>query len=128
MNFWRHFTICREGWYYLFVLAFVVIGALLRDINLLVVVAGMLTGPLLFSVYCVLTTLRGVGVERRLPPHISAGDLLIVDLAVSNQKQRIASWAVTVVDQIRRGKRDRRRPAGRVVSLRRGGRNQCARL
>ena len=33
-------TICREGWYYLFVLSFIVTGAILREINLLVVLTG----------------------------------------------------------------------------------------
>jgi uncharacterized protein (DUF58 family) len=102
MHLWRQFVICREGWYYLFVLSFVIVGALLRDINLLVVVAGMLAGPLLFSIYSILTMLRGVQVVRHLPRQISAGDLLIVDLAVTNGKKRRGIWAISVVDQIRR--------------------------
>jgi uncharacterized protein (DUF58 family) len=102
MHPWRQFAICREGWYYLFVLSFVVVGALLRDINLLVVVAGMLAGPLLFSLYSVLTMLQGVRVMRHLPRQLSAGDLLIVEVEVSNDKKRRASWAVSVVDRVRR--------------------------
>ena len=33
-------TICREGLYYLVVLSFIVAGAIMREINLLVVIAG----------------------------------------------------------------------------------------
>lgn len=45
----RRVGICREGVYYLFVLAFIVGGATARDLNLLFILAGMMVGPLLFN-------------------------------------------------------------------------------
>ena len=41
--------ICPEGWYYLFVVLFIIGGAVLGQVNLLVVLAGLTIGPLLFN-------------------------------------------------------------------------------
>ena len=43
-----HTTICREGWYYLLVTAIVFIGAMVKEVNLLLLLAGMMMGLLLF--------------------------------------------------------------------------------
>ena len=43
----RRFRLRREGWYYLCVLAFIVGGAALRQVNLLVVLAGLMVGALI---------------------------------------------------------------------------------
>ena len=40
----RQTTLCREGWYYLLVLGLIFGGAMLREVNLLLVLAGMLPG------------------------------------------------------------------------------------
>ena len=78
----KHRTvICREGWYYLVVLGFVVGGALMRQINLLLIIAGMMAGPLLYNWREVIASLKGLHVRRKLPEGICAGDLLVVDLA-----------------------------------------------
>ena len=42
----RRAWLSREGWYYCGVLAFIVGGAVLRSINLLVILAGMMIAPL----------------------------------------------------------------------------------
>ena len=44
-------AITREGWYYLGMFGFIVAGAIIRDINLLYIMAGMMLGPLLYSLY-----------------------------------------------------------------------------
>ena len=38
----KRISICREGLYYLVVLSFIMAGAVMREINLLVVIAGMM--------------------------------------------------------------------------------------
>lgn len=98
----RRTLICREGWFYLLVLAFVVAGALKREINLLLVIAGLMVGPLLFNWREVIASLRGLTVRRKLPDGICAGDLLVVDLTLTNTSRRYGSRAVVVEDQIRR--------------------------
>ena len=97
-----HFTISREGLYYLFVLFFVVTGAWLREINLLLMLTGMMIGPFLFNWWAVTTTLYRLSVQRKLPERICADDLLIVELSVTNGRSRTDSWAIALEDQIRR--------------------------
>ena len=99
----RRTTICREGWYYLFVLAFVLTGAILREINLLMVLAGMMIGPLLFNWRMAVAALRNIDVRRTLPEAVHAGDVLAVQLEVTNSNRRLGASAVSVDDVIRVG-------------------------
>ena len=109
----RTTAITHEGWYYLFIFAMIFGGALLRDVNLLVILGGMLAGPLLLSRHLGLQTLRGLTVQRRLPKAVCAGDLLIVNLSITNPRKYLGSWVLVLHDPIRRlngGKEKRRKP------------------
>ena len=75
----RKTTLSLETWYYLVVMGFILAGALLREINLLIVLFGMMVGPLLYNWWAVVVTLRGLEVRRQTPPAICAGDLLVVE-------------------------------------------------
>lgn len=96
----RRLTICREGWYYLVVLGLVLTGALMKGVNLLLILTGMLAGPLWFNWRLVLTTLRGLDAVRRLPHGVCAGDMLVVHVELHNTRRRYGSWAVVVHDEI----------------------------
>ncbi len=98
----RQTTLCREGWYYLLVLALIFGGAMLREVNLLLVLAGMLAGPLIFSWRSVILTLRGLRATRRVPEEICAGDLLLARLQVGNDRRKVGSWGLVVEDEIHR--------------------------
>lgn len=98
----RHVTVTREGWYYLAVLVLIFGGAMLREVNLLLMVAGILLGPVVYSVWAGRRSLRGLRAERKLPRSICAGDLLVVPLQVGNSRRRGAVWSVVVEDRIRR--------------------------
>ena len=102
MKLRRTTTICREGWYYLLVFAMIFGGALVREVNLLLVLAGMLAGPLLLSRFLAAQMLRGLTVRRRLPQGVCAGDLLVAHVTVGNTRTRLGSWAVVVEDSVRR--------------------------
>lgn len=93
-------TICVEGWYYLFVVAFVLAGAILGEVNLLVALAGMLIGPLLFNWRFVTVMLRDVAVERQLPERLRAGEAMSVAVVVRNQRARLATWALLAEDRV----------------------------
>ena len=56
----RRTTVCREGCIYLLVLAMVFGVAISREVNLLLMLAGILVGPLVFSWRAVRLTLRGL--------------------------------------------------------------------
>ncbi|MBX7167127.1 MAG: DUF58 domain-containing protein [Pirellulales bacterium] len=98
----RTLRITLAGVYYLVVLAFLLTGAVLREINLLVALFSLLAAPLLLGLWQVVSTLRRLEVERQLPAQIAAGQLLVVDLQLRNHKRWRSSWAVTAVDQIQR--------------------------
>lgn len=96
------FFITREGIAYLFVLAFVLAVAILRDINLLYVVAGLMIGPLVINGVIAALVPRGVVVKRYLPEALEAGDELIAHLSLANPRQRLAAWLVVVTDTLER--------------------------
>jgi uncharacterized protein (DUF58 family) len=96
----RRITVCREGWYYLLVLGLVFCGAMLREVNLLLILAGLLLGPLLFNLRAVVVTLRNLEVRRKMPQAVCAGDLLVANVSVTNARRRIGSWAVVVEDEV----------------------------
>jgi len=98
----RHTSICTEGWFYLIVLAFVLGGALLRNMNLLLVLFGMMASPLVLNWRLVRATLARLDFRRKLPKSVSAGDLLVVELEAVNSRRRLGSWAIAAEDRIQR--------------------------
>jgi uncharacterized protein (DUF58 family) len=98
----RKTSICLETWYYLVVMGFILAGAILREINLLIVLFGMMVGPLLYNWRAVIVTTRGLQVRRRTPEVICAGDLLVIDLEVTNTRRFWASWLIVAEDALRR--------------------------
>ncbi|MBN1393650.1 MAG: DUF58 domain-containing protein [Pirellulales bacterium] len=95
-------TVCREGWYYLVIVALVLGGAMFKEVNLLLILAGMLLGPVLLNWRAVGVALRGLRVERQLPLRVGAGEPLAVNLVLANARRKLGSWAVAVEDQITR--------------------------
>ena len=107
----RRAWLSHEGWYYVAVLAFIVGGAVLRSVNLLVVLAGMMIAPLLLNWRVVMAALRGIEVRRKTPPQICAGDPLTIELSVTNHRRWLGSWLLVLEDRLqpkaglRRGER-----------------------
>jgi uncharacterized protein (DUF58 family) len=102
MKLGRWTSITREGWQYLLIFALVFGGALVNDVNLLLILGSMLAGPLLLSRHLALFTLRGLVVERRLPRAVCAGDMLVVHLSIRNTRRRVGSWILVLEEPIRR--------------------------
>lgn len=98
----RRAWLSREGWYYAAVLAFIVGGAVLRNVNLLVVLAGMMIAPLVLNWRLVMASLRGLTVRRKLPPHATAGEPFTVELALTNHRSSFSSWLLRVTDWVER--------------------------
>ena len=103
----RAVTICREGAYYVLLLAFIVGGATSRDINLLFILAGMMIGPLLFNWRFVVQSLRRLSISRRLPEQIFAGRPFRVEICGQNQRRRLGSWMIVVDDCVQPEPSDR---------------------
>ena len=92
--------ICAQGWQYLFVVLFIIGGAVLGEVNLLVILAGLMLGPLLFNWRFVKATLRDMEFTRRLPKRIRSGDALSVAVTGHNHRSRLTSWAISVEDSL----------------------------
>jgi uncharacterized protein (DUF58 family) len=102
MRFRRQTTICREGWYYLAIIVLVFGGAVFKEVNLLLILGGMLLGAFLLNWRAVRATLAGLRIERQLPARISAGEMLSVNLNLVNTRRRLGTWAVVAEEQIER--------------------------
>jgi uncharacterized protein (DUF58 family) len=95
-------TVCREGWYYLAIMAMVFAGAMIKEVNLLLILGGMMLGPLLFNWRAVHLTLKGLELKRKSPQAVCAGDPLTVGMRLINGRKYFGSWAVTVEEEIHR--------------------------
>ena len=89
---------CWEGVLYTVVLGFILTGAIFRDFNLLIILAGMMLGPLILSAPLVASGLRSLKLCRSVPESIVAGEPLEVSIALTNQRKRLGAWGVSVVD------------------------------
>ena len=98
----RKTRVTREGLVYLGVLAFVLFGAVARDINLMIMLAGMMIGPIIISWRWTGLILNRLEIERKLPQGVGAGELLVVELVARNRRKRLASWAIAIEDPLHR--------------------------
>src|SRR4051812_1131753 len=96
----RRAWLTRAGWYYLAVLLFILGGAVLRSVNLLVVLAGMMIAPLLFNWRLAMASLMGLVVRRPLPEQVVAGQPLTVEVHVQNTRWWMSSWLLIAEDWI----------------------------
>lgn len=90
-----------EGCCYLVIAGFILAGAMARQINLLMILFGLLAGAFLVHWRLVSKMMRKIAVERKLPDSISAGDLLVVELIGANRR-RHGAWAIEATDRIER--------------------------
>jgi uncharacterized protein (DUF58 family) len=86
---------------------------MLREMNLLLIIAGMLAGPLLFNWWLVAVTLAGLEVRRKTPHAICAGDLLVVNVEVTNKRKKTGSFALVVEERVERVGKTRQRGQAR---------------
>ena len=98
----RQIRLTREGLYYTLVFLAVLVGAISRQLNLLMLVGCFLGGPLLFSLAYGRLGLGKLSVERNLPDHLHAGDRLRVDVTLANHRRWLGAWAVRVDDAVER--------------------------
>lgn len=91
----------REGLQVLFMAIFVLLGAILRDVNLLIVLAGTLLATLLIQWRVCAKTLEGLIAYRRLPRSMHARKSFEVELVLSNPKRWLGAWLVLAQDRMK---------------------------
>ncbi|MGL6194460.1 MAG: DUF58 domain-containing protein [Thermoguttaceae bacterium] len=96
----RRSVISKEGVIYLVVVGFVFVGAILREINLLLLFASLLVCPLFIAWRLGKVTLEKLVVVRGKPSNVVAGKLFHVPIELINRRARLSSWAIVVEDRI----------------------------
>ncbi len=93
--------ITYEGMSYVSVLAFIVLGSIMRQINLLVLLSGLMIAPFFFNWRIAFKMVERTRANRRLPDWVHAGRSFTVGWLISNERRRLPGWALRVVDRIK---------------------------
>lgn len=91
----------REGMQVMFMAIFVLLGAILRDVNLLIVLAGTLLATLLIQWRICAKTLVGLSTYRRLPRSMQARKGFEIELVITNPKRWLGAWLVLAQDRLK---------------------------
>lgn len=92
--------VTREGLQFIFMICFILIGAVLRDVNLLIILAGTLIAMLVIQWRLCARTILDLSVDRRLPRSIHARRPFEIELIVKNPKHWLGAWLVLVQDRM----------------------------
>lgn len=94
------FRLTREGVHFIGILVFIFVGAVIRDINLLILLAGTMIGLLMLQWRFNTSTLVGLDVKRRLPSNATSHRDTEIEFTVSNPKRWLSAWLVMVEEPI----------------------------
>ena len=94
------FRLTREGVHYIGILLFIFLGALLRDINLLILLAGAMIGLLLLQWRFNTRTLIGLTATRFIPRNSFVGQETSVEVQVTNPKLWLGAWLILIEDPL----------------------------
>ena len=89
-----------EGWGYVTILGFIAFGAVLRNVNLLVITTGMMVIPLVFNWRIGVAMAKRLTLTRLPPRRMHVGELVTLSYTCRNQDRRIAATNVVVRDVI----------------------------
>ncbi len=95
----RLLTITREGWIYLVILAFISLGAVLRNVNLLILMAGMMFAPFIINWRLSVHWLRKLSANRSLPLQVHAREMVNLQWVCLNSS-KVTVWNVEIFDSI----------------------------
>ena len=90
-----------EGWYYVLVVAFIIGGAVLREVNLLVLLAGLMLGPLLWNWLLVRWALRPIEATEVPLARVHAGEPLRASWMLHNGDAKLAAWSLVLDEAVR---------------------------
>lgn len=93
-------TLPRPGLIYLVIMAVMFVGSLLGRSNMLMLVFALMAGPFVLNGWITFNMLKRTRVERRVPPHAMAGEVVTAEIILHNRKRWIAGWLMAVRDRI----------------------------
>lgn len=94
--------ITREGLIYVVVLGFITAGALMRNVNLLILLSGIMLVPLFLGWRLALVMLHGLELRRSFPNRLFAGQSNPVTWRVANIGGSFPVWHIQIEDRLRR--------------------------
>ena len=92
-------SLTPEGWIFVAILVFVTVGAILRNVNLLVIMSGMMFAPLLLSWRIGSHLMRHTNACRLVQNRIHVGQIVNFQWMIHNQS-RLPLWNFLVRDQM----------------------------
>ena len=101
-----------EGWVYLVFLAFITIGSILRNVNLLVLMAGLLYAPLILQWRACNKLMRNLRAARAIPQRLHAGESVKMTWTIHNKSQEVKRKRL-LSESVHRGRWKTNRSASR---------------
>lgn len=111
------FRLTREGVHFLGILLFIFAGAVIREISLLILLAGAMIGLIVLQWRFNTSTLVGLQVSRRSQRSTSVGEETEIGVRLRNHKRFLSAWLVQVEDRVLKTEPDRKRTPTKGVVL-----------
>ena len=96
----KEIRVTPEGWIFVTILAFIAVGAVLRNINLLILMAGMLVAPLIINWRLAVFWLKSTSAHRILPYRTHAQQLANVQWVCHNAAH-FSVWSIEICDNLK---------------------------
>ena len=96
----RFCRLTSEGWVYIIIVCFIAIGAVLRNVNLLILATGMLLAPLIFNWRVCVVNLRTLSAKRVIPDHVHALAPINVAWTCDNTGGRLTARNLILQDRL----------------------------
>lgn len=109
----RYCRLTSEGWIYIVIICFVAIGAILRNVNLLILATGMMLAPLIFNWRVCVVNLRTLSAKRVVPEHVHAQTPINVAWTCENAGGRLTARNLILHDRLH--KTVQREPASGLI-------------
>lgn len=97
----RRSVITREGWYYLFILGFVVLGSLLRNIQLMVGLSTILATAMIVNWRWSKAMVRGLNIRRLPLETLWAGQLAKFRCEIHNTRGRLSAFSLMITQRFK---------------------------
>ncbi len=94
----RRLSFTREGRWVTFLSLAIGVAAINTGNNLLYLILAWLLSFIIASGVLSEVTMRGLGVTRRAPPQVFAGQPFLMEISVENQKAGLASFSIEIED------------------------------
>lgn len=102
----RQCKLTPEGWVYIVIVCFIATGAVLRNVNLLIVATGMLVTPIIFNWRVCVANLRSLTAHRITPDRVHAGESINVLWSCENKDGRITARNLMLHDRLKNESRE----------------------